>query len=74
MVTIGFLPQNFGGGGDLRMMVLLTNECSLSRGTIIGGWDTLPLRWLGWKKFAHKPSHPSTHANEPPGETFQMKH
>ena len=30
VVAFGFLPQNMGGGRDLRMIVLLKNECSLS--------------------------------------------
>ena len=34
MVAFGFLAQILGGGGDLRIMTLLKNECSLS------GWDT----------------------------------
>ena len=32
MVAFGFLPHNLRGGGDLQMMVLLKNECSLSGG------------------------------------------
>ena len=37
MVAFGFLSQLFGGGGDLRIMVLLKNECSLSGGHNHGG-------------------------------------
>ena len=28
MVAFSFLPQNFGRGRDLRMMVVLKNECT----------------------------------------------
>ena len=66
VVAFGFCPKILGGGGDLRMMVLLFNECSLS------GRDTQPqlavlkkielfaLPDMGMQKLCD---------NEPPGET-----
>ena len=32
VVAFGFCPKIVGGGGDLQMMVLVKNECSLSGG------------------------------------------
>ena len=41
---MGFCPKILGGGGDLRIIVLLKNECSFSGGDMWGGGDTQPLQ------------------------------
>ena len=30
MVAFGFWPKNFGGGRDLRIVILLVKECNFS--------------------------------------------
>ena len=61
---MAFCPKILGGGGDLRIIVLLKNECSFSGGDMWGGGDTQPLqdgkkkfelcalRWWGHKNFS----------------------
>ena len=41
---MAFCLKILGGGGDLRMIVLLKNECSFSGGDMLGGGDTQPLQ------------------------------
>ena len=41
---MAFCPKILGGGGDLRIIVLLKNECSFSGGDMWGGGDTQPLQ------------------------------
>ena len=41
---MAFCPKILGGGGDLQIIVLLKNECSLSGGDMWGGRDTQPLQ------------------------------
>ena len=41
---MAFCPKILGGGGDLRIIVLLKNECSFSGGDMSGGGDTQPLQ------------------------------
>ena len=41
---MAFCPKVLGGGGDLRIIVLLKNECSFSGGDMWGGGDTQPLQ------------------------------
>ena len=40
---MAFCPKILGGGGDLRIIVLLKNECSFSGDDMWGGGDTQPL-------------------------------
>ena len=47
MVAVGFLPKNFGRCRNLRMTVLLENECNLS------GGDTQPLLAVKKMNFLH---------------------
>ena len=62
---MAFCPKILGGGGDLRIIILLKNECSFSGGDMRGGEDTQPLqdgkqkfwtlctkRWWGCKNFS----------------------
>ena len=41
---MAFCPKILGGGGDLRIIVLLKYECSFSGGDMRGGGDTQPLQ------------------------------
>ena len=41
---MAFCPKILGGGGDLRIIILLKNECSVSGGDMWGGGDTQPLQ------------------------------
>ena len=41
---MAFCPKILGGGGDLRIIVLLKNECSFSGGDMWGGGDPQPLQ------------------------------
>ena len=67
------------GGGDLRTMVLLLCECTMSDGAIIGGGDTqallvlkksnvCTLRQWGCKIVGRKCFQHCAHANELSGE------
>ena len=42
VVAFGFLPQNFGRWWSLRIIVLLTNKCSLSGGDNDRSWGHSP--------------------------------
>ena len=41
---MAFCPKILGGGWDLRIIVLLKNECSFNGGDMWGGGDTQPLQ------------------------------
>ena len=41
---MAFWPKMLGGGGDLRIIILLKNECSFSGGDMWGGGETQPLQ------------------------------
>ena len=47
---MAFCPKILGGGGDLRIIVLLKIKCSFSGGDMSGGGDTQPVQ-DGKKKF-----------------------
>ena len=38
MVLLAFSPKILGGGGDLQIVILLKNECSLSGGDNVRWW------------------------------------
>ena len=38
MVLLAFSPKILGGGGDLQIVILLKNECSLSDGDNVRWW------------------------------------
>ena len=41
---MAFCPKILGGGGDLQIIILLKNECSLSGSDMWVGGDTQPLQ------------------------------
>ena len=41
---MAFCPKILGGGGDLRIIILLKNECSFSDAAMWGGGDTQALQ------------------------------
>ena len=41
---MAFGPKILGGGEDLRIIILLKNECSISDGDVWGGGYTQPLQ------------------------------